>query len=45
LKTAYGAKGVVDLATLLGNYLTLAVLLVTVDAQVPENDLEELPIP
>jgi len=45
LKTAYGAKGVVDLATLLGNYLTLAMLLVTVDAQVPENDLEELPIP
>jgi 4-carboxymuconolactone decarboxylase len=44
LKSAYGSKGVVDLATLLGNYLTLAVLLTTVDAQVPPDDLEELPI-
>jgi 4-carboxymuconolactone decarboxylase len=45
LEAAYGSKGVVDLATLLGNYLTLAVLVVTVDAQVPPDDLEELPIP
>ena len=45
LTSTYGYKGVVDLATLLGNYLTLAVLLTTVDAQVPPDDLEELPIP
>jgi 4-carboxymuconolactone decarboxylase len=45
LKAAYGPKGVVDLSALLGNYLTLAVLLTTVDAQVPPDDLEELPIP
>ena len=45
LISAYGSKGVVDLANLLGNYLTLAVLLITVDAQVPPDDLEKLPIP
>ncbi len=45
LEAAYGSKGVVDLATLMGNYLTLAVLLATVGAQVPSGDLQELPIP
>lgn len=45
LISSYGSKGVVDLATLLGNYLTLAVLLITVDAQAPPDDLEKLPIP
>ena len=45
LKAAFGPKGVVDLASLLGNYVSIAVLLATVDAQVPPNDLTEMPIP
>jgi 4-carboxymuconolactone decarboxylase len=45
LRSAYGSKGVIDIATLLGNYMALAVLLTTVDAQVPPNTFEELPVP
>jgi len=45
LNAAFGPKGFVDLASLLGNYVSLAVLLATVDAQVPDNDVAEMPIP
>ncbi|MEK9722531.1 MAG: hypothetical protein VW405_03460 [Rhodospirillaceae bacterium] len=44
LNAAYGAKGVIELATLIGGYVSLAVVLATVDAQVLDNGLEELPV-
>jgi 4-carboxymuconolactone decarboxylase len=45
LKAAYGSKGVTDLAFLIGNYVSLAVFIATIDAQVPEGREGELPVP
>jgi|TARA_B100000315_G_scaffold259974_1_gene318434 4-carboxymuconolactone decarboxylase len=45
LNSVFGPKGIVDLAYLLGNYVSLAVFLATIDAQVPDNDRSELPVP
>jgi len=45
LKSVFGAKGIVDLAYLFGAYVSLAVLLATIDSQVPDGNRSELPIP
>lgn len=45
LTAAYGSKGVTDLAFLIGNYVSLAVFIATIDAQVPEDRKAELPVP
>ena len=38
------AKGVADLAFLLGNYVSLAIFLATIDSQVPEDNQAQLPV-
>jgi 4-carboxymuconolactone decarboxylase len=45
LNSVFSPKGIVDLAYLLGNYVSLAVFLATIDAQVPDNNRSELPVP
>ncbi|MDA0239220.1 MAG: carboxymuconolactone decarboxylase family protein [Proteobacteria bacterium] len=45
LEAAYGPRGVVDLASLLGNYVATAILLTTVDAQLPPDDQTQMPVP
>ena len=44
LNAAYGSKGVTDLAFLLGNYVSLAIFLATIDSQVPEGNQAQLPV-
>jgi 4-carboxymuconolactone decarboxylase len=44
LNGAYGSKGVTDLAFLLGNYVSLAIFLATIDSQVPEDNRAQLPV-
>lgn len=44
LNAAYGSKGVTDLAFLLGNYVSLAIFLATIDSQVPEDNQAQLPV-
>ena len=45
LNAAYGSRGVTDLAFLIGNYVSLAVFIATIDAQVPDGNEAELPVP
>lgn len=45
LEKKYGAQGMVDLASLLGTYVATAILLTTVDAQLPPDAQTHLPIP
>ena len=44
LNAAYGSKGVTDLAFLLGNYVSLAIFLATIDSQVPDGNQTQLPV-
>ncbi|MEE2761474.1 MAG: carboxymuconolactone decarboxylase family protein [Pseudomonadota bacterium] len=44
LNTAYGPTGVTDLAFLIGNYISLAVFIATIDAQVPDGRTFEFPV-
>lgn len=45
LNAAYGSTGVTDLAFLIGNYVSLAVFIATIDAQVPDGNEADLPVP
>ncbi len=44
LRERFGPKGVVDLAYLMGNYVTLAIFLATVNAQIPDGAPSTLPV-
>ena len=45
LHARFGPKGIIDLVYLIGNYVSLAILLATVDAQVPDGARVDLPVP
>jgi len=44
LNAAYGTRGVTDLAFLIGNYVSLAVFIATIDAQVPDGREADFPV-